>query len=147
ALKVMKPALAVSDSARKRFLREAQMAAALDHDHIVHIYQVGEDRAVPFLAMQLLKGESLEARLGRKAPLPVIDIVRIGREAAAGLAAAHDHSVIHRDIKPANLWLEAGGGRVKLLDFGLARAADEDARLTQSGTVAGTPAYMAPEQA
>jgi serine/threonine protein kinase len=147
ALKAMLPVLAASESARKRFLREAQTAAAIEHDHIVPIFQVGEDRGVPFIAMPLLKGESLEARLKRDQALPVAEALRIGREAGKGLAAAHAAGLVHRDIKPANLWLEAEEGRVKILDFGLARAAADSAPLTHPGAVMGTPAYMAPEQA
>ena len=97
-------------------------AAALEHDHIVPIYQVGEDRGVPFLAMPLLREARLDDRLAR-ALLPLAEILRIGREIAAGLAAAHERGLIHRDIKPANIWLEAETGRVKILDFGLARPA------------------------
>src|SRR5437868_8783625 len=89
ALKAMLPTLASSESARKRFIREAQAAAAIDHDHIVHIYQVGEDRGVPFLAMQFLKGEALDERLKRDKMLPAAEVLRIGREVAEGLAAAH----------------------------------------------------------
>jgi WD40 repeat protein/serine/threonine protein kinase len=170
ALKVMKPGLAASASARQRFLREAQTTAALEHEHVVSIYQVGEDRGVPFLAMPLLKGEALETRLRRAGKLPLAEVLRIGREMAMGLAAAHDRGLIHRDIKPANVWLESkdeGGTmedeatqvagsalslqpsafRVKLLDFGLARASRDDTHLTGSGTILGTPAFMAPEQA
>jgi anti-sigma factor RsiW len=158
AVKAMRPALAANAKARQRFLREAQLTAALTHDHVVTVHHVGEENGVPFLAMPLLQGESLEARLRREGRLPLADVLRIGREAAEGLAAAHEHGLIHRDAKPANLWLEALPGersvstpryRVKVLDFGLARSADgeADAHLTQSGAVLGTPAYMAPEQA
>ncbi len=148
ALKAMLPSLAASESARKRFVREAQAAAAVVHDRIVRILQVGEAQGVPFLAMQLLEGESLEDRLRREPRLSINDGVRIGRETAEGLAAAHQRGLIHRDIKPANLWLEAGpDARVKILDFGLARAAADDAHITQSGAIVGTPAYIAPEQA
>ncbi len=147
ALKVMLPALAASDSARQRFLREARAAAALKHDHVVTIYQVGEDRGLPFLAMELLEGEPLDLRLEREGKLPVAEVLRIGREIALGLAAAHRRELIHRDIKPANIWLEAETGRVKILDFGLARAADGGPQLTREGAIIGTPAYMAPEQA
>ncbi len=147
ALKAMLPALASSASARQRFLREAQSAAAIEHDHIVHIYQVAEDRGIPFLAMQFLRGEPLDQRLARETKLPLGEVVRIGRETATGLAAAHARGLIHRDIKPANLWLEGETGRVKILDFGLARAAADDVHLTQPGAIMGTPAYMAPEQA
>ncbi len=146
ALKAMLPSLAVSESARQRFLREARAVAAIKHDHIVAIYQVGQDRGVPYLAMEYLDGEPLDERLQRAPPLAPGEVLRIGREAAAGLAAAHQRGLVHRDIKPANLWLEAPGGRVKILDFGLARAAADNLQLTQQGAILGTPAYMAPEQ-
>jgi eukaryotic-like serine/threonine-protein kinase len=147
ALKTLKPVLAASDAAKRRFTREARAMAKVKHDHIVVIHQVGEDRGVPFLAMELLEGESLQERLGREGRLPFTEVVRIGHELALGLAAAHARGLIHRDIKPGNVWLEGERGRVKLLDFGLARATDDDARVTQSGAFVGTPAYMAPEQA
>jgi serine/threonine protein kinase len=171
ALKAMLPALAISSTARQRFLREAKAAAALQHDHIVTIYQVGEDRGVPFLAMPFLEGEPLDRRLARVGgPLPAGEVLRIGREISLGLSAIHQRGLIHRDIKPANVWLEgepgafvragsvsdglsgepgalATGGRVKILDFGLARATQGDIQLTQEGAIVGSPAYMAPEQA
>jgi formylglycine-generating enzyme required for sulfatase activity/tRNA A-37 threonylcarbamoyl transferase component Bud32 len=147
ALKAMLPALAASETAKQRFLREAQTAAAIEHDHIVPIYQVGEDRGVPFIAMPFLKGEPLDRRLQRDGALPVAEVLRIGQQTARGLAAAHTAGLIHRDIKPANLWLEGEEGRVKILDFGLARASSDSAQLTQQGAIIGTPAYMAPEQA
>jgi serine/threonine protein kinase/WD40 repeat protein len=147
ALKAMIPALAASATHKKRFLREAKSAAAIKHDHIVSIYQVGEDRGIPYLAMEFLKGEALDKRLEREERLPLADVLRIGRDVASGLAAAHEGGMIHRDIKPANLWLEDPRGRVKILDFGLARPERDDAQLTQSGAIVGTPAFMAPEQA
>jgi serine/threonine protein kinase len=147
ALKVMRARLAGSLVARERFLREARAAAVLEHDHVVAIYQVGEDHGVPYLAMPLLHGQALSDRLQTGPPLSGGEVLRIGREIAEGLAAAHDHGLIHRDIKPANIWLEQTSGRVKILDFGLARSTEEAGRLTQDGTVLGTPAYMAPEQA
>lgn len=147
ALKAMLPTLAASESSRKRFLREAQAAAAISHDHIVQIYQVSEDRGVPFIAMQFLEGESLEDRMRRDRRLSVAEALRITRETALGLAAAQKRGLIHRDIKLANLWLEGDDARVKILDFGLARAASGDANLTQQGVIVGTPSYMAPEQA
>jgi serine/threonine protein kinase len=107
AVKVLKAPLGASAEARNRFQREAQAAAGLDHDHIVTIYHEDEDRGVPFLVMQLLHGESLDDRLRREGPLSVAEVVRIGREIAAGLAAAHARGLIHRDIKPANIWLES----------------------------------------
>ena len=161
ALKVLRPMLASNTAARQRFLREARAAAAIEHDHIVTIYQVGEDRGVPFLAMQFLKGESLEARLHRDGALPVPEVLRIGREVAAGLAAAHEHGLIHRDIKPANIWLETtrpqppergrgagvrGSGTGQDSRFRPGRAADGSSRLTQTGAIVGTPAYMAPSK-
>lgn len=147
ALKIMRPVAALSPTARQRFIQEARLAAGLRHDHLVTIFQVGEDRNVPYLAMELLQGESLEERLRREIKLPWPEVVRIGREIAEGLAAAHQGGLIHRDIKPANVWLEAGTGRVKILDFGLARAVVGDVRMTQTGVFLGTPNYMAPEQA
>lgn len=149
ALKAMKPELYAGPLARQRFLREARAVAALEHDHIVTIYQVGEDAGVPYFAMQLLKGESLASRLQRVGKLPVDESLRLGREMAVGVAAAHACGLIHRDIKPGNIWLEAGRGptRAKLLDFGLARADGGDVSLTHSAAVLGTPSYMAPEQA
>jgi serine/threonine protein kinase len=148
ALKVMKASLAKVDKDRKRFLREAQAAASIDHEHIVTIYQVGEDRGVPFLAMKLLQGESLEDRLNKFGErLPVPEIIRIGQEVSEGLGAAHSVRLIHRDIKPANIWLESGRDKVRIVDFGLARGSREDTDVTQKGMIVGTPAYMSPEQA
>ena len=147
ALKVMKKAQAKVPDNRQRFVLEARAAAAIEHDHIVTIYQVGEENGVPFIAMKLLQGESLEERLNRMGRLPVEEVVRVGQEIADGLAAAHERGLIHRDIKPANVWLEEGRDRVKIVDFGLARAANEDVRLTQENYMVGTPMYMSPEQA
>ena len=119
-MKVLAPALSECPTARERFLREARAAAAVRHDHVVTVYQVGEDRGVPYLAMELLEGESLAARLRREQRLDSRETVRIAREVALGLSAAHERGLVHRDIKPGNIWLEQPGGRVKLLDFGLA---------------------------
>jgi hypothetical protein len=147
ALKVMRPGLASDAVVLKRFLREARAMGAIKHDHVLTVYQVGEERSVPFFAAELLEGESLEDRLRRVGHLPVAEVLRIGREMAEGLAAAHERGLVHRDVKPANVWLEQPRGRVKVLDFGLARNAREDAKLTKQGTILGTPSYMAPEQA
>ena len=172
AIKAMLPRLAASASSGTRFKREAEAMAAVEHDHIVRIYDILEDRGVTFMAMEFLKGEPLDERLRRAEPMPLAEILRIGREIAEGLAAAHATGLIHRDIKPANIWLEdrrerrvesqetkdkspapvcghstLSSCRVKILDFGLARAATQDAGLTQQGSILGTPAYMAPEQA
>ena len=146
ALKVIAPTLSANSIARERFLREARALAAIEHDHVVHLYQVGEERGIPFLAMQLLEGESLENRLQSERRLPIPEVLRIGREAAEGLAAVHARGIVHRDIKPTNLWLESGRDRVKLFDFGLVATARGDPQLTMPGTLIGSPAYMAPEQ-
>jgi hypothetical protein len=146
ALKVMGPAAAAVAQSRERFLREARATAAVKHDHVVTIYQVAEERGVPYLAMELLEGETLGERLHREPILPAAEVARIGREIAHGLDAAHRRGLLHRDIKPANVWLEGEAHRVKILDFGLARALGEDAHLTREGAIVGTPAFMAPEQ-
>ncbi len=146
AIKVMAPQLAAVASARKRFSREARSAAAITHEHVVAIHAVEEANDPPYLVMQYVAGTSLQERLDRTGPMQVKEILRIGMQAAQGLAAAHAQGVIHRDIKPANILLENGVERVKLTDFGLARMAD-DASVSQSGVIAGTPLYMAPEQA
>ncbi len=146
AIKVMAAQLATNATARKRFTREAQAAAAVSHDHVVTIHAVEEANGLPYLVMQYVAGLSLQERLDRRGPLELHEILRIGMQTASGLAAAHAQGLIHRDIKPANILLENGVERVKITDFGLARAA-ADASLTQPGVVAGTPQYMAPEQA
>jgi serine/threonine-protein kinase len=146
AIKVLAPQLATSGVARKRFLREARAAAAVSHDHIVTIHAVDEANGLPYLVMQYIAGKSLQDRIDKEGPLDTAEVVRIGMQTASGLAAAHAHGIVHRDIKPANVLLEEGVPRVKITDFGLARAMD-DASLTQSGCVAGSPLYMAPEQA
>jgi WD40 repeat protein len=148
AIKVIDPLLANNEVARQRFCREARAAAAVTHDNLVAVHQVNEDEpsGLPYLVMQLVNGESLEQRLKRVEKLSVPEVAKLGMQAAAGLAAAHAGGLIHRDIKPANILLEAPTDRVKLTDFGLARAA-EDVKLTRTGFVAGSPLYMAPEQA
>jgi serine/threonine protein kinase/DNA-binding beta-propeller fold protein YncE len=146
AIKVLSPAMAATSPARKRFLREARAAAQVCHENVVQIYAV-EEQPLPFLVMEFLPGETLQQRLERIGPFETADVVAIGRQVAEGLTAAHAVGLIHRDIKPANILVEAGARlRVKISDFGLARAAD-DASLTRSGTVSGTPLYMSPEQA
>src|SRR5262249_28544362 len=146
AIKVMARQLAPNAAARKRFKREAQAVAAVIHDHIVTIHAVEEANGLPYLVMQYVAGLSLQQRLDRDGPLELQEILRIGMQTASGLAAAHAQGLVHRDIKPANILLENGVERVKITDFGLARAA-ADASLTQNGVVAGTPQYMSPEQA
>ncbi len=146
ALKVMIPEVASPDN-RERFFREARSVAALTHDNIVPIFQIGEDNGVPFLTMPFLQGEPLDKKLDRERKPKLRETLRIIRETLAGLSAAHAKGLIHRDIKPGNLWLEGPRGRVRILDFGLARTRTQDARITQAGAIMGTPAYMAPEQA
>jgi CheY-like chemotaxis protein len=146
AIKLLAPQLATSKSARTRFLREARAMAAISSNYLVQVYGVGDTHGVPYFVMEFVSGVSLGVKLQAGDPLPVDEVVRIGYQAACGLAAAHAHGLIHRDIKPNNLLLEPESGRVKITDFGLARAAD-DLTLSKQGTVCGTPQYMAPEQA
>ncbi len=146
AIKVLAPHLGSSGAARRRFSREAQAAAAVVHDNVIEIYGVAEYAGLPYLVMPYVRGPSLQRRLDDHGPLGVAEILRVGMQAAAGLAAAHAQGLVHRDVKPANILLADGIERVKLTDFGLARAAD-DASLTKTGIIAGTPQYMSPEQA
>ncbi len=146
AIKVMSAGVAIASPARKRFVREARAGAAVRHENVVRIYAV-EETPTPHLVMEYVPGESLQHHLDKSGPLDVREVLRIGAQIARGLAAAHATGLVHRDIKPANVMLDDGENRtVKLTDFGLARAAD-DASLSQSGTVVGTPMFMAPEQA
>ncbi len=146
AVKVLNPDLASSGPARVRFLREARSAAAVTHEHVVTIHAVEDAGEVPFLVMEYILGVSLEDRIQRSGHLKVEEILRIGMQAASGLAAAHAQGLVHRDIKPSNILLENGVERVKITDFGLARVIHE-AQLTQTNVAAGTPQYMSPEQA
>jgi len=146
AIKVMNPALAATSPPRKRFLREARSSAAVRHENIVAIHAV-EEQPVPYLVMEYIPGKTLQQWQDEHGPLDPVDILKFGQQIAAGLAAAHAQGLIHRDIKPANILLDTSiETRIKITDFGLARAVD-DASMTQSGLIAGTPMYMAPEQA
>ena len=146
AIKVLKPHLAHNGAARRRFASEAQSAAAVVHEHVIPIHDVFTDGDTPYLVMQYVPGQSLQARVDDRGPLEAKEVLRIARQAAAGLAAAHAQGVVHRDVKPANILLEESVERVLISDFGLARTVD-DATLTRTGVVAGTPHYMSPEQA
>ncbi|MEZ6124367.1 MAG: serine/threonine-protein kinase [Planctomycetaceae bacterium] len=146
AVKVMAPQLATSAAARKRFAREAQATAAIVHPNVMPILTVHSDGQLPYLVMPYVDCESLQERLDREGQLPTLDILRIAHQVANGLAAAHGQGLVHRDVKPANILLEKSVDRVMLTDFGLARAVD-DATLTRTGLIAGTPQYMSPEQA
>jgi serine/threonine-protein kinase len=147
AIKVLPPELAFRTDVKERFLREAQMAAGLAHPHIVPIHSVEEHDGLVFMVMGRVHGESLAARLHREPRMPFTVVRRILRETADALAHAHAKGVVHRDIKPDNILLEDGTGRVLVTDFGIARAAEGDARLTVTGVAVGTPTYMSPEQA
>ncbi|KAA5538517.1 protein kinase [Roseiconus nitratireducens] len=146
AIKVLAPELASSAAARKRFFREARSAAAVVHPHVVPIQTVDEHDGLPYLVMPVVEGQSLQQRVDRNGPLDVIEVLRIAGQIADGLSAAHSQGLVHRDIKPANVLLENDVERVQITDFGLARAVD-DASMTRSGVIAGTPQYMSPEQA
>jgi serine/threonine protein kinase/Tol biopolymer transport system component len=147
AIKLLTPGMAATGAARRRFSREARAAAAVVHDHVVTIHAVDTlPQGVPYLVMQYVAGKSVQELIDRGKAPELAEILRIGSQAAIALAAAHAQGLIHRDIKPANILLENGVERVKITDFGLARAVD-DATMTQSGVVAGTPQYMSPEQA
>lgn len=146
AIKMLLPHLAASGAARKRFAREAQAVAAVVDDHVMAIHCVDEWQGVPYLVMTYSRGVTLQKRLSDNGPLEVREILRIGMQTAKGLAAAHAQGIVHRDIKPANIFLDQTVERVQLMDFGLARAVD-DASLTRTGVLAGTPQYMSPEQA
>lgn len=133
-------------TARERFIREARASAGLIHPHIVPVYDVVTDGAIPALVMQYIAGPTLEAWIARHGPLPWEQVLQLGIQLSDALAAAHEQGLVHRDIKPGNVLLEADGARALLSDFGLARALD-DATLTHSGMLTGTPDYMSPEQA
>ena len=148
ALKVMRPEYSATPEGRERFLREARASAKVESDHVVTIYQVGEDNSTPFIAMELLEGMSLQTWLARRESLPSIaSVMKVARDLFRGLADAHAQGLVHRDIKPSNLWIEKRTGRIKILDFGLTKAGDGADNATRSGAILGTPAYMAPEQA
>lgn len=146
AVKVMVPQLAANAEARKRFAREAQATAAIVHPNVMPVLTVHSRGQLPYLVMPYVDCESLQHRLDREGSLPVLDVLCIAHQVACGLAAAHAQGLVHRDVKPANILLERSVDRVMLTDFGLARAVD-DATLTSTGLIAGTPQYMSPEQA
>ena len=146
AVKVLAPHYATSAAARKRFAREAKAAAAVVHPHVLAIHSVDSTGRLPFLVMPFVDGESLQERVRRNGQLGTKEVLRIGIQAARGLQAAHEQGLVHRDIKPGNILLERDVERAMLTDFGLARAVD-DASMTRSGVIAGTPQFMSPEQA
>jgi serine/threonine-protein kinase len=142
----------------QRFFREAKASAAIESEHIVEVYDTGIDpqSQLPFIIMEMLKGEDLEKLIGRVGPLNVMGVTRIIGQAATGLSHAHSAGIIHRDIKPANIFMTTRGPGdfvVKILDFGIAKQSIEalsatgGAGLTKTGSMLGTPLYMSPEQA
>jgi len=147
AIKLLPPELAFNADVRERFLREAQTSAQLAHPNIVPIYTVDERDGLVYFVMALVDGESLGQRLKREMRVPDADVRRIVADVADALAYAHERGVVHRDVKPDNIMLDRVTGRAVVTDFGIARAAAGDSRLTVTGVAVGTPAYMSPEQA
>ena len=147
ALKVLPPELAFREEVRRRFLREAQMAAQLSHPNIVPIYAVDEASGLVYFAMGLVEGAPLAKLLFDEPRPPIAMVRRVLREVADALHFAHGHGVVHRDIKPDNILIETATGKAVVTDFGIARAAQGEVRLTATGIAVGTPAYMSPEQA
>jgi len=150
ALKVLPGEFADDEEPLRRFEREACTLASLSHQNVAHVYGLDRVGDTCFIAMELVPGEDLAARLARGA-LPIGEALDVARQIATGLESAHEAGVIHRDLKPANVILTPGG-MLKLLDFGLAKpirfgTADASLQATEAGRVLGTPAYMAPEQA
>jgi len=154
AVKVLRPGGGeTADIRKRRFLREARVAARLRSPHVVRVFDiVAGDGDLPYIVMELLEGETLAERVQRDGPLPVRDAVEFIRQAAHALGEMHDAGIVHRDVKPSNLFLEQGADgtrKVKLLDFGVAalrQPVSRDSGLTFSEAFIGTPRYMAPEQ-
>jgi serine/threonine-protein kinase len=144
ALKVLPPELALGPSVVERFEREAQMAAALDHPNIIPIYRVGQSASLLYLAMKYVEGRPLDAVIATQGALPVPVVLLILRAATSALSYAHEHGIVHRDVKGGNILIDRDG-RVIVTDFGVARAI-ENASMTTTGSVIGTPYFMSPEQ-
>lgn len=145
AVKLLDEGLAADPSFRARFAREARVAAGLSHPNVVAVFDVGEAEGRPFIVMELVPGQTLEERLRGEGALRAVDVLTIARQVCAGLEHAHSNGLVHRDLKPGNL-IERDDGTVKIADFGIARAV-EGTELTEAGTIIGTAAYLAPEQA
>lgn len=146
AIKILSPSVATTGAAKQRFMREAQAAANITSSHVVPIHAVSQCDGLPYLVMSLIDGTDLQRWILENGPLSILDSLRIARQVAAGLHAAHEKGVVHRDVKPANVLLQPSIMQALLTDFGLAMVADE-ASLTHSGMTPGTPSYMSPEQA
>ena len=147
ALKVMNSRIAASPNSRSRFLSEARAMAAVHHDNVATIFEVAEKNGTPYMAMEMLKGQTMEEVKNENVRPDYDQLIRYTRDVARGLSAAHAKGIIHRDIKPANIWIEEGTERVKILDFGLALASAPVDQLAGRGAVIGTPGYLSPEQA
>ncbi len=147
ALKVMNQKVAGTPHSRRRFIREARAMAAVHHDNVATIFEVGENAGTTFMAMEMLQGGTLETFNEDGRRLNFEEIIRYASQIARGLAAAHKKGIVHRDIKPANIWIESGKDRIKILDFGLALASTPVDQLSGRGAVIGTPGYLSPEQA
>ncbi len=145
AIKTLPARFAAKEDRLKRFLREARLAAKLHHTNAVTVYSVGQEGSLVYIAMEYVDGQSLDDAVSEGRPMPWREATRAIRDAAAGLDAAHQLGLIHRDIKPANL-MRTRNGVTKVADFGLARSQFSESRLTQDGSIFGTPAYMSPEQ-
>jgi serine/threonine protein kinase len=147
AIKLLADNFAGDEEVRKRFSREARLAAKLDHPNIVQVFDVGEDDGRPYIVMEQVDGGTLGDRLdGRRRSMPRAEALRLLSQLCQGLGHAHAKKLVHRDIKPQNLLLRSSDGCLKITDFGIARVAEETTRLTQAGKVIGTQRYMAPEQ-
>lgn len=146
AIKFMASSLAASPKARSRFLREARVAASINHPNVVTIHAVDEYDGRPYLVMEFVSGSTLHDHLKKIGPMPIGEVLRISRQIATGLRAAHEKGIVHRDIKPGNILLENGIHRVKIVDFGLAQVVFELSDITSQGQTLGTPRFMAPEQ-
>ena len=144
ALKVLPPSAPVGKAVAERFKREARLAASLDHPNIIPVYRVGQVGATHFIAMRFVDGKGLDDIIAAQGPLPIGVVIHILRGATSALAYAHGSGIVHRDVKSGNIMIDREG-RVMVTDFGIARAA-EDASLTATGSVVGTPYYMSPEQ-
>ncbi|WP_443044330.1 serine/threonine-protein kinase [Streptomyces sp. NBC_00353] len=151
ALKLLAPELARNDTFRKRFTHESRVAAAIDHPHIVPVFEAGETEGLLYIAMRYVAGQDLRALIDRQGPLPITAAVRIAAQVASALDAAHDHDLVHRDVKPGNILVAAGTDsdhpeHVYLTDFGLTKKSLSLTGFTSVGQFVGTLDYVAPEQ-
>jgi serine/threonine protein kinase len=148
AVKLLHHELARQPEVVTRFQREAEAASVLTHPNVVGVYDVNTSAdGRPYIVAELLEGEELGSYLERRSKLPVVEAVHIVRQVCHALAAAHRHGIVHRDVKPENVFLAGPNATVKVLDFGISKVSETGDGLTKTGTVMGTPDYMAPEQA